>query len=110
VDAWPLQDALNKTLIDLLAAADTNGFPIFKAFGFSKLMRHRDRALDLYAQNDIVFLLNRDPNSFGAGFAKMHGPSVCAMGWRARDAGDAMGTAVQRGARGQAARQQGVLG
>lgn len=34
LDAWPLQDALNKTLIDLLAAADTNGFPIFKAFGF----------------------------------------------------------------------------
>jgi 4-hydroxyphenylpyruvate dioxygenase len=72
---------------------------LFKAFGFSKLMRHRDRALDLYAQNDIVFLLNRDPNSFGAGFAKMHGPSVCAMGWRARNAGDAQGTAVQRGAR-----------
>ena len=72
---------------------------LFKAFGFSKLMRHRDRALDLYAQNDIVFLLNRDPNSFGAGFAKMHGPSICSMGWRARNAGDALGTALQRGAR-----------
>lgn len=72
---------------------------LFKAFGFSKLMRHRDRALELYAQNDIVFLLNREPNSFGAGFAKMHGPSVCSMGWRAKRAGDAMGVAVQRGAR-----------
>lgn len=72
---------------------------LFKAFGFSKLMRHRERALDLYAQNDIVFLLNRDANSFGAGFAKTHGPSACSMGWRAKNAGDALGVAVQRGAR-----------
>lgn len=72
---------------------------LFKAFGFSKLMRHKDRALDLYAQNDIVFLLNREPDSFGGGFAKMHGPSICSMGWRARNAGDALGTAVLRGAR-----------
>lgn len=72
---------------------------LFKSFGFSKVMRHRERALDLYAQNDIVFLLNREPGSFGAGFAKMHGPSICAMGWRVKNGADALGVAVQRGAK-----------
>jgi 4-hydroxyphenylpyruvate dioxygenase len=72
---------------------------LFKSFGFSRLMTHRERALDLYAQNDIVFLLNREPGSFGGGFARMHGPSVCSMGWRVQNGADALGVAVQRGAR-----------
>lgn len=46
LDAWPLQDALNKTLIDLLAAADTNGFPIFKAFGYTPTTDGKDLASD----------------------------------------------------------------
>lgn len=36
-DSWeaiPLQDAINKTLIDILGTADLSGFPIFKVFGF----------------------------------------------------------------------------
>lgn len=33
-DAWPLQDAANKTLIDLIASADVSAFRIYKAFGF----------------------------------------------------------------------------
>jgi hypothetical protein len=33
-DVIPLQDALNKTLIDLIAVADTNAFPLLVALGF----------------------------------------------------------------------------
>lgn len=33
-DVIPLQDALNKTLIDLIAVADTNAFPLLVARGF----------------------------------------------------------------------------
>ncbi len=33
-DVIPLQDALNKTLIDILAVADTNAFPMLVALGF----------------------------------------------------------------------------
>jgi len=33
-DAWPLQNAINKTLIDLLAAGDLTAFRIFVSFGF----------------------------------------------------------------------------
>lgn len=72
---------------------------LFKAFGFSKIMRHASRAIDLYRQNDIVFLLNREPRSFAASFARAHGPCICAMGWRVHDAEAARATAVRRGAR-----------
>jgi len=34
LDVIPLQDALNKSLIDLIAAADTNAFPLLVALGF----------------------------------------------------------------------------
>lgn len=33
-DALPLQDAINKTALDILAAADATGFRIYAAFGF----------------------------------------------------------------------------
>lgn len=33
-DAIPMQDAINKTLVDMLGTADLAGFPILKAFGF----------------------------------------------------------------------------
>ena len=70
---------------------------LFKAFGFSKTMRHQSKPVDLYQQGDIVFLINREPNSFAAGFARLHGPSICSMGWRAKDALKARDVAVQRG-------------
>jgi len=72
---------------------------LFKAFGFSKTMRHASKAIDLYVQNDIVFLLNRDQRSFAASFSKLHGPSICSMGWRVRDAKGGVEAAVSRGAR-----------
>lgn len=73
---------------------------LFLAFGFSRTMRHGTRAVDLYQQNDITFLINRDAHSFAAEFSKAHGPSICSMGWRVRSAADAHGAAIQRGAKG----------
>ena len=54
----------------------------FKAFGFSKLMRHKSQNVDYYAQNHIRLLLNREPGGFAAAFGESHGPSICSMGWR----------------------------
>ncbi|MFO0737232.1 MAG: 4-hydroxyphenylpyruvate dioxygenase [Labilithrix sp.] len=71
---------------------------LFLAFGFSRVARHVSRAVDLYVQNEIVFLLNREPGSHGAAFARMHGPSICSMGWRVDHAHRAAEQAEKRGA------------
>ena len=70
----------------------------FLDFGFSRIARHVTRAVDLYVQNDIRFLLNSEPGSAGATFAREHGPSIASMGWRVKDATRAILLAAGRGA------------
>lgn len=72
---------------------------LFQAFGFSRVAKHKSRAIDLYRQNEIVFLLNREPNSVGARFAKVHGPSIASMGWKFDAPATALNDALHRGAR-----------
>jgi 4-hydroxyphenylpyruvate dioxygenase len=71
---------------------------LFLAFGFSKLQRHRKRDIILYRQNNMVFLINREPSGYAAQFSKDHGPSICSMGWKVRDAKHAMDESTKRGA------------
>lgn len=71
---------------------------LFTAFGFSRLMRHERLAIDYYNQNDIHFLLNREPASFADKFKRLHGPSISSMGWRVKDARAALAAALSRGA------------
>lgn len=71
---------------------------LFLGFGFSRVARHRERAADLYTQGEINFVLNREPRGAGARFAQVHGPSICSMGWRVRDAKRALELAKLRGA------------
>jgi 4-hydroxyphenylpyruvate dioxygenase len=72
---------------------------LFTAFGFSRVAKHDSKAIDLYRQNDIVFLLNRDPHSVSGRFARVHGPSIASMGWLFDDPSTAIEEAVARGAR-----------
>ncbi len=72
---------------------------LFMAFGFSRLMTHKSLAIDCYRQGDIIFLLNHQEESFGANFARLHGPSVCSMGWRVENQSRAFEAAVSAGAR-----------
>ncbi len=67
---------------------------LFTAFGFSRVMRHATRPVDLYRQGEITMLVNRDPDSFAASFGKLHGPAICSMGWRVKNAGDAFGAKI----------------
>lgn len=71
---------------------------LFIAFGFSRIMRHKTKKIDLYRQNDINFLLNYEPASFGTDFYQNHGPCVSSMGWRVDDADFALSSGVERGA------------
>ena len=72
---------------------------LFLEFGFSRTHQHHSKKIDLYQQNDITFMINMEPQSFGWQFSKAHGPSACSMGWRARSAKDALRTSVLRGAK-----------
>ncbi|MFT6630111.1 MAG: 4-hydroxyphenylpyruvate dioxygenase [Bacteriovoracaceae bacterium] len=71
---------------------------LFLAFGFSRIMRHKENKIDLYRQNQITFLINYEAETFGSDFYKKHGPCVSSMGWRVDDAEFALKTAVERGA------------
>mgnify|MGYP001196921806 CR=1 FL=1 len=54
----------------------------FRAMGFSAVRRHRTRPITLYRQGGVHFLVNEDPDSFAADFAKAHGPSACGFAIR----------------------------
>jgi 4-hydroxyphenylpyruvate dioxygenase len=49
----------------------------FRRMGFTAVMRHKTRAITVYRQGGVNFLLNEDPDSFAAQFAQAHGPSAC---------------------------------
>ena len=71
---------------------------LFGEFGFSRLQGHGQKAIDLYQQQDISFLVNREPGTASEKFYRAHGPCVSSMGWRVHDAKAALQAAVARGA------------
>src|SRR5690348_13136497 len=52
---------------------------LFERLGFHPVARHRSKDVTLYRQGDVNFIVNAEPKSHGARFAKAHGPSACAM-------------------------------
>ena len=50
-------------------------------------------------KGSINFIVNAEPNSLAQRFAREHGPSVCAMAFRVKDAARALRDAVAAGAR-----------
>jgi 4-hydroxyphenylpyruvate dioxygenase len=77
---------------------------LFERLGFARVARHRSKRVTLYRQGEINFIVNAEPGSFGQSFARVHGPSICALGLRVRDAGHAWRRAVELGAWGVEAR------
>ena len=72
---------------------------LWNEMGFTKTARHPEISVDLYQQNDIHLLVNSAPDTFGARFQSLHGPSISAMGWRFENPEEALREAVDRGAR-----------
>lgn len=70
----------------------------FLNMGFQPIAKHREKDITLYQQNSIRFLLNASQNSLASQFAKLHGPSVCAMGFRVEDSQRALEHALKQGA------------
>jgi len=71
----------------------------FESMGFVPVAKHRTKNITLYQQNQIRFLINAEPNSHAAEFAKLHGPSVCGMAFRVKDAQHAYQRTVKLAAR-----------
>ena len=80
-------------------AEDTEALgALFERLGFRAVSRHRSKAVTHYRQGDINFIVNAEPRSFAQGFARAHGPSVCAIAFRVRDAAAAYARALELGA------------
>jgi 4-hydroxyphenylpyruvate dioxygenase len=59
---------------------------LFEAMGFRAVAKHRHKDVLLYRQGEINFIVNAEPRSFAQHFARRHGPSVCAIAFRVKDA------------------------
>jgi 4-hydroxyphenylpyruvate dioxygenase len=55
---------------------------LFRSMGFTAVLKHKSRAITVYRQGGVNFLVNEDPDSFAADFARQHGP--CAAGFAIR--------------------------
>ncbi|MEM7123620.1 MAG: 4-hydroxyphenylpyruvate dioxygenase [Pseudomonadota bacterium] len=87
------------------AALDTRELAkLFEMLGFRAIARHRSKNVTLWRQGDINFIVNAEPDSFAQSFARVHGPSACAMALRVADAGKAYQRAIDLGARGVTSR------
>ncbi|MEW5836618.1 MAG: 4-hydroxyphenylpyruvate dioxygenase [Pseudomonadota bacterium] len=60
---------------------------LFRRMGFTAVLRHKRRAITVYRQNGVNFLLNEEPDSFAADFAAQHGPSACGFAIRFKKRG-----------------------
>jgi 4-hydroxyphenylpyruvate dioxygenase len=72
---------------------------LFERLGFPASARHRSKNITLHRQGDINFIINAEPRGFAHQFARAHGPSVCAMAFRVRDAAFAYRRALEQGAK-----------
>ncbi len=75
---------------------------LFERMGFKPIAKHRHKAVTLYRQGEINFIINAEPDSFAQRFARLHGPSVCAIAFRVADAKTAYERAISLGAWGYA--------
>jgi len=71
---------------------------VFERLGFKAIARHRHKNVILYRQGEINFIVNAEPDSFAQRFARLHGPSICAIAFRVQDAKAAYERAISLGA------------
>ncbi|PJX20921.1 4-hydroxyphenylpyruvate dioxygenase [Advenella sp. S44] len=71
---------------------------VFESLGFKAIAKHRHKDVTLYRQGQINFLINAEKDSFAQRFARLHGPSICAIAFRVDDATKAYKRALELGA------------
>jgi 4-hydroxyphenylpyruvate dioxygenase len=81
---------------------------LFFRMGYTLTARHRTRAIELWQQGDITYVLNDEPGSHARRFVETHGPCAPSMGWRVADAARAFAHAVAQGAEPYTAPDRGI--
>ena len=71
---------------------------LFARMGYAHVATHKTKAVELWQQGDISYLINSEPGSHAAEFVAEHGPCAPSMGWRVVDARHAFDHAVSNGA------------
>ncbi len=77
---------------------------LFEKMGFPATAKHRSKNVSLHSRDDINFIINAEPDSFAQQFAEQHGPSICAVAFRVKDAARTYARALDLGAHGVEAR------
>ena len=72
--------------------------PVFECMGFIQVASHRSKDVHVWRQGGINIIVNYEPGSLAHYYAREHGPSACAMGFRVRNAAKAYARAIERGA------------
>ncbi|WP_323040507.1 4-hydroxyphenylpyruvate dioxygenase [Gemmobacter sp.] len=71
---------------------------LFARMGYALTARHKTRAVELWQQGDITYVLNDEPGSHARNFVNQHGPCAPSMCWRVVDRHQAHAHAVAQGA------------
>ena len=109
----PFPHSAPRTVISAENPAGTDGFEFvefahpepeklretFRRMGYAKVAQHRTKAIELWQQGDITYVLNDEPGSHARAFVEQHGPCAPSMCWRVADAAGAFAHAVSKGAK-----------
>jgi len=71
---------------------------LFARMGYTAVARHKSKAITVWRQGDINYVVNAEPGSHAMKFVDLHGPCAASMGWRVVDARHAFEQAVAKGA------------
>jgi len=71
---------------------------LFSRMGYVQTARHRTKAIEIWQQGDITYVINDQPGSHAHEFANLHGPCAPSMAWRVVNARHALEHALKMGA------------
>ncbi|WP_296425107.1 4-hydroxyphenylpyruvate dioxygenase [Yoonia sp.] len=71
---------------------------LFAQMGYTHTATHKTKAIELWQQGDITYIINNEPGSHATAFVAEHGPCAPSMGWRVVNAQHAFDHAVSKGA------------
>lgn len=71
---------------------------LFRQMGYTAVARHKSKAITVWRQGDVNYIVNAEPGTHGARFVEDHGPCAPSMAWRVVDAKHAHDHAVSMGA------------